>query len=109
MKPGPHDISSIAGKVFRFLIVFPVLFFHFLFCLSQTNISGVVNSYYRVIEVIPAKACVRLNTVSGLARLQKMLLIQMKGASVITTNNSSFGDTTSLNNAGNYELAVICS
>ncbi|HET9824161.1 MAG TPA: T9SS type A sorting domain-containing protein [Chitinophagaceae bacterium] len=33
----------------------------------------------------------------------------MKGASVITTNNSSFGDTTSLNNAGNYELAIICS
>src|SRR5213075_2221896 len=36
------------------------------------------------------------------------LLIQMKGASVITTNNSSFGDTTSLNNAGNYEVALIC-
>src|SRR4029453_2200719 len=75
---------------------------------AQTNISGVGNSYYRVIEVIPAKACVRLNTVSGLARLQKTLLIQMKGASVITANNSSFGDTTALNNAGNYEVAIIC-
>ena len=76
---------------------------------AQTNISGVVNSYYKVVEVIPSKACVRLNTVAGLARLQKTLIIQMKGASVVTTNNSSFGDTTSLNNAGNYELAIICS
>jgi len=58
--------------------------------------------------VIPAKACVRLNTVVGLARLQKTLIIQMKGASVDTSNTSSFGDTTSLNNAGNYELAIIC-
>lgn len=33
----------------------------------------------------------------------------MKGASINTTNNSSFGDTTSLNYAGNYELATICS
>ena len=75
---------------------------------AQTNISGIVNSYYSVVEVIPAKACVRLNSVAGLARLQKTLLIQMKGASVITTNNSSFGDTTALNDAGNYEIAIIC-
>ncbi|HMD01100.1 MAG TPA: hypothetical protein VKH37_13145, partial [Ferruginibacter sp.] len=68
-----------------------------------------MNTYYKVVEVIPAKACVRLNTVTGLARLQKALLMQMKGASVVTTNTSSFGDTTSLNNTGNYELAVICS
>jgi len=61
-----------------------------------------------VVEVIPSKACVRLNTVAGLAHLQKTLLIQMKGATVNTTNSSSFGDTTSLNNAGNYEIAIIC-
>jgi hypothetical protein len=85
-----------------------VILFSFLTSHAQTNISGVVNSYYKVVEVIPAKACVRLNTVVGLARLQKTLIIQMKGASVITANNSTFGDTTSLNNAGNYELAIIC-
>src|SRR4030095_6503244 len=109
MKSGPHYISTLRSKTIRFLSFTSVFFFSFITIFSQTNISGVVNSYYRVIEVIPAKACVRLNTVSGLARLQKTLLIQMKGASVITTNNSSFGDTTSLNNAGNYEVAVICS
>src|SRR2546428_808710 len=97
--------TDILKTVFirRFMLVsFLVIFF--LSAISQTsNISGVVNSYYKVIEVIPSKACVRLNTVAGLARNQKILVIQMKGASVVTTNNSSFGDTTSLNNAGNYE------
>ena len=92
----------------RHLVLLQVLIFCALISASQTNISGIVNSYYKVIEVIPAKACVRLNTVAGLAHLQKTLLIQMKGASVVTTNTSSFGDTTSLNNAGNYEIAIIC-
>ena len=37
------------------------------------------------------------------------MLIQMKGASINTnSNSSSFGDTTSLNNAGNYEIGTIC-
>src|SRR5437762_6807560 len=105
----PAAILHFPRRKFCYLILLQVSVFSFHFGLTQTNISGVVNSYYKVVEVIPAKACVRLNTVVGLARLQKTLIIQMKGASVITTNNSSFGDTTSLNNAGNYELAIICS
>ncbi len=109
MKPGSHNISLIKSKANRLLILFSTFSFAFLFSFSQTNISGVVNSYYQVIEVIPAKACVRLNTVTGLARLQKVLLIQMKGATVRENNNSFFGDTLSLNDAGNYEVAVICS
>jgi hypothetical protein len=97
----------VSGKTHH-LILLQVLLLLALVSASQTSISGVVNSYYKVIEVIPSKACVRLNTVAGLAHLQKTLLVQMKGASVITTNTSTFGDTTSLNNAGNYEIAIIC-
>jgi hypothetical protein len=100
--------SSLIRKTYH-LILLQVLLLNFLLTIAQTNISGVINSYYKVIEVIPAKACVRLSSVAGLARLQKTLLLQMKGASVITTNNSSFGDTTALNDAGNYEIAIICS
>lgn len=36
------------------------------------------------------------------------MLVQMKGASINTVNNSSFGDTTSLNEAGNYEIGTVC-
>lgn len=105
----PAAILLFLFRKCHYLISLPVSVLLFLVSDGQTNISGVVNSYYRVVEVIPAKACVRLNTVTGLARLQKTLLVQMKGASVVTTNSSSFGDTTSLNYAGNYEVAIICS
>ena len=108
MRNSLHKTLWKAAFAKLLLLFFYLLnFFHTAF--SQTvNISGVVNSYYQVVEVIPSKACVRLNTVSGLAKNQKVLVIQMKGASVITTNSSSFGDTTSLNDAGNYEIAIIC-
>ena len=52
---------------------------------------------------------VKLDNVTGLAYGNTVLLIQMKGASINMANNSTFGDTISLNYAGNYELATICS
>jgi hypothetical protein len=92
-----------------------LLFVFFLACLSfcyqstaQTNISGVVNTYYNVVEIIPAKGCVRVGNPAGLSQNDKALLIQMKGASINTSSSISFGDTTSMNNAGNYELGTVC-
>ena len=75
---------------------------------SQTNISGVVNTYRSVIEIIPAKACVRVNSISGININARILLVQMKGAGINTTNSASFGDTTSTNEAGLYEAGTIC-
>jgi len=98
-----------SGNGYIHLIVTLLFSIQVIFCFSQTtNISGVVNTYHSVIEVIPAKACLRLNSTAGLSLYDKVLLIQMKGASIVTNNNSGFGDTTALNNAGNYELATIC-
>lgn len=88
------------------LIIF--LFQASLVTFSQTtNISGVVNSYHEVVDISATAA--KLDNVSGLAYGNTVLIIQMKGASINTLNNSSFGDTTSLNYAGNYEVATICS
>lgn len=79
---------------------------------SQTvNIDSVVNRYYKVIEEIPSKAAVRVNTVSGIIPSYHAMIIQMKGAGIITPalpSDPTFGDTTSLNGAGNYEINVIC-
>ncbi len=75
---------------------------------QTTNISGVVNSYFKIIDVIPAKNCVRVSDPSGLSQNDKVMLVQMKGATINTTNNSSFGDVTSINNAGNYEINQVC-
>ena len=73
-----------------------------------TDISGIQNSYYQVIENVPSKTCVRVNSVAGLNTVDKVLIIQMKGAA-IGSSTPNWGDTTALNNAGNYELAYICS
>src|SRR5262245_24322564 len=86
-------------KMTRQLTLFLALAFFSLNSPAQTNISGIVNSYYKVIEVIPAKACVRLNTTAGLSMNDKAMVVQMKGATLNTANTAlpNFGDTTSLN------------
>ena len=87
-----------------------LLLFSAAFGFSQTtNISGIINTYHSVLGVDATKNAVKLDNVSGLAYGNTVLIIQMKGAAINTANNSSFGDTTSLNYAGNYEVAIICS
>ena len=90
-----------------------LLFFLFSSTLSfsqTTNINGIVNSYHRVIGIDGTKNAMKLDNVSGLAYGNTVLIIQMKGATINTTaSSSSFGNVTSLNYAGNYEIATICS
>lgn len=89
-------------------ILLLILSFYVLRAPAQT-IGGVVNTYYQVIEVIPSKACVRVTSTAGLAQYDNAMLVQMKGATVSLANDNSFGTIQSLNDAGNYELAYICS
>ena len=97
-------------KGFIVLPCWLLFLFTSLFATAQTtNISGIVNTYHRVVEIIPAKACIRVASVAGLNLNTKVLLVQMKGATINTSNNSSFGTVTSLNEAGNYETGTICS
>jgi Secretion system C-terminal sorting domain len=75
---------------------------------QTSNISGVVNTYHQVIEIFPSKSCLRVANPAGLTVNKMVMVLQMKGASINTANNSSFGDTTSLNGAGFYEVGTIC-
>src|SRR5215211_6165028 len=76
---------------------------------SQTNISGIVNTYHKVIGINYTQSGLKLDNVSGLAINDRVMIIQMKGATVNTNvNSSSFGTVSSMNQAGNYELATIC-
>ncbi len=80
------------------------------FSYGQTsNISGIVNTYHRVVEILPSKSCVRVADPTGLNVNTLVMLVQMKGATINTTaSSSSFGDTLALNGAGNYEIGTIC-
>lgn len=93
----------------RFILTICVVFGFLLQGAGQTtNISGVVNTYHQVIEIFPSKSCLRVSNPAGLSINKMVMILQMKGASISTANNSSFGDTTTLNGAGFYEVGTIC-
>lgn len=74
---------------------------------AQTSVGGVINTYHRVTQTAAA-GWVRVDVTTGLAAGDAVLIIQMKGATVTTADNASFGSITNLNSAGNYELNSIC-
>jgi hypothetical protein len=102
-KPGLHKLYYQATCLWLVLVLFILPSFS-----QTTNISGVVNTYHQVTEIVPSKSCVRVASTAGLNLNTRVLLIQMKGASINTGTSASFGDTTALNNAGNYEIGTIC-
>lgn len=89
------------------LLTFALLLSQFSFS-QTTDISGIVNTYHRVVEILPSKSCIRVADATGLNVNSLVMLVQMKGATINTANNSTFGDISSLNSAGNYEIGTIC-
>jgi PKD repeat protein len=81
-----------------FLSFLPILIY------SQVQIAGVINQYTRVNAIEPCES--KLTVTDPLAFLagSKVLLIQMKGASISTSNSSSFGNIEYLGGAGFYEI-----
>lgn len=75
---------------------------------QTTPISGIINTYHKVTAIDKTRSVVVVDNVTGLEPGQKVMLVQMKGASVVTNNNITFGDTANLNTAGNYELNAVC-
>jgi Secretion system C-terminal sorting domain len=97
----PHLRSSIS----YFILLF--LFNH----AAAQSLSGVVNRYYKVIGINAATHVVKVDNASYLASKQRGLLIQMKGADInqaTPASNSSWGNITSINNTGKFELVTVC-
>jgi gliding motility-associated-like protein len=88
-----------------FIVVFTICCFLNNASAQTTNISGVINNYVSVTSV--GSQSINVPNVTGFVVGDKVLLIQMKGASIDTTNTSNFGTITSYNEAGNYEMLVI--
>lgn len=79
------------------------------------TISGVINSYHKATAIINngtynsySYSGITLQSIAGLSTGDRVLIIQMKGAAITSTNNSSFGDISSIGNAGKYEFSSIC-
>jgi hypothetical protein len=74
-----------------------------------TNISGTINSYYPVTNMDVGNQMVQVVSSSGISIGDRMLLIQMQGATMNTDNLPSFGDVIDENGAGRSEVVHICS
>ena len=88
---------------FLFSIIIPATL-----CTAQ-NISGQVNAYYKVTAINVPTSRLTLTSTAGIVPGSKVLIIQMKGATIDATNTAAFGNITAINNAGNYEINTVCS
>jgi hypothetical protein len=73
----------------------------------MAQLSGVVNTYVKVTAVDYACAKVTVTSTAGFSAGDKVLLIQMQGATIDQANSITFGNITAIGDAGNYEFALI--
>lgn len=85
------------------LSFFPVILY------SQIQISGIINQYAKVNAIEPCEAVLTVADAAGFDAGAKVLIIQMKGASISTSNSGSFGNIEDLGSAGLYEINEILS
>lgn len=89
------------------------------FFISQKSkgqtISGVINDYYNVTGITNygthnsySYSGITLQNISNLSTGDRVLIIQIKGATITETNTSNFGNINSIGNAGKYEFSSIC-
>nr|WP_294859888.1 PKD domain-containing protein [uncultured Fluviicola sp.] len=71
------------------------------------QISGVINQYTPVIDI--SCSYVNVTDVSFLSVGDRVLIIQMKGSDINTSNTASFGSVIDYYNCGRYEFATVSS
>src|SRR5687767_7784336 len=89
-----HAMKSMALATF--------LFFS-LTCFGQQNISGIINQYTPVLALEPCSNKINVENATAFNVGDTVLMIQMKGAVIDSSNNSTFGSITNYKNSGNYE------
>lgn len=73
-----------------------------------TNLSGTLTTSTTTVSSMAASS-VDVASVTGFNTGDTVLIIQMKGVDMDTSNTSSFGNINGIDNAGNFELALVCS
>ncbi len=87
-------------KVFSFVALIALPFIS-----VAQNISGIINTYTAVTSIVGTT--ISVTSAAGFSVGGKVLVIQMKGATITQANNNSYGDILAYNNAGNYEYATV--
>lgn len=77
------------------------------FAQTGTSISGVINIYTPVNAIDPCTNSVTVSSSTGFSVGDRVLLIQMKGATIDQTNTATYGNILSYGGAGTYEFGNI--
>jgi gliding motility-associated-like protein len=73
----------------------------------QQGISSTINDYTPALSLEPCKNILTVEDGTAYKTGDTILLIQMKGAIIDSSNTAAFGTLTNLRNAGNYEFNYI--
>jgi hypothetical protein len=76
------------------------------YALTDT-VSGIINFYTPVIAIDSCNATFVVKRSYGFKPGDRVMLIQMKGATINVGDSSSYGDVLDYGNAGNYELNTV--
>lgn len=77
------------------------------FSTAQTNLSDIINIYASVTDIDSCTGTLTVEKSTGFTTGMDIILIQMKGAVINTTNTANFGTISDLRSAGLYERATI--
>jgi len=89
-----------------FILTFLFIIFQ-TFALSQTKISGIVNNYASVKSINYEKDILTITNPMDFHIGDYVLIMQMKGAIIDSSNTNQFGKILDLKSCGNYEFASI--
>ncbi len=75
--------------------------------LPPARISGEINRHEAVAEIFPCDSTVRMRQATQFSVGDEVIMIQMKGARIIETDDSTYGTITDMNGAGCVEFLVV--
>lgn len=91
----------------RYLIALSFSIFPFIYTYAQTSISGIINSYAKVVAIDYCAQQLTLEQADDFQIDDQILIIQMQGAEINTSDSNQFGSISNLNGAGLCEKATI--
>ena len=76
-------------------------------CSVLSTSGGIINDYTPVLELNPCKNLITVEDAAAFKAGDTVLVIQMKGAVIDSSNTAAFGTITDYKNAGNYEFNYV--
>ncbi|MEM7658112.1 MAG: T9SS type A sorting domain-containing protein [Bacteroidota bacterium] len=105
----PNPISAIGSSLLQTCLLCGWLALCHLNGIAQlTPIAGVVNPTTSVTNIGGGNSVLTVSDPTAFALDDRILLMQMQGASIQNGNNSSFGTISFLNGAGSFEFGTVC-